>query len=112
MSVLIKGMEVPTRCEKCQFFIWKRVVGQYCAVASDITFHVTIDGMDVVYERNGNCPLIEVPEPHGRIIDTGSWTFPTLYRNPSNDYMYGWNACLKSVHQQPTIIPASGDGET
>ena len=48
-----------------------------------------------------------VPVPlHGRMIDVDSKTFPTLHRNPSNDYMKGWNACLRSVQQQPTIIEA------
>lgn len=53
---------------------------------------------------------IPVP-PHGRLIDADSKTFPTLHRNPSNDYMKGWNACLRSVQQQPTIIPVEeGEG--
>lgn len=68
MSLLIKGMEMPTRCGQCRFFAWSRGVGQHCAVDSDITFHATIDGMDVKYERNGDCPLVPVP-PHGRLID-------------------------------------------
>lgn len=50
-------------------------------------------------------------QPHGRLIDGDSKTFPTLHRNPSNDYMKGWNACLRSVQQQPVIIPEDG-GET
>ena len=44
--------------------------------------------------------------PHGRLIDADKNTFPTPHRNPSNDYMKGWNACLHSVQQQPTVIPA------
>jgi len=44
---------------------------------------------------------------HGRLIDADSKTFPTPHRNPSNDYMKGWNACLRSVQQQPIIIPAN-----
>ena len=68
MSVLIRGMEMPTSCGECKFFAWKRGVGQHCAVDDRITFHATIDGMDVAYERNGNCPLVPVPD-HGRLID-------------------------------------------
>lgn len=49
----------------------------------------------------------EQVQSHGKLIDADSKTFPTLHRNPSNDYMKGWNACLRSVQQQPTIIPAS-----
>ena len=68
MSILIKGMEMPKGCGDCRFFAWSRGVGQHCAVAPSITFHPTIDGMDVKYERNGDCPLIPIP-PHGRLID-------------------------------------------
>ena len=68
MSILIKGMEMPKNCGWCKFFAWERGVGQYCAVDDRITFHATIDGMDVAYERNGNCPLVYVP-PHGALID-------------------------------------------
>ena len=68
MGVYIKGMDMPTSCGKCRFFAWTRGIGQHCAVAPDITFHATIDGMDVNYERIGDCPLVSVP-PHGRLID-------------------------------------------
>lgn len=50
--------------------------------------------------------VMTIPEPHGRLIDADKNTFPTPHRNPSNDYMKGWNACLHSVQQQPTVIPA------
>ena len=68
MSVFVKGMEMPQCCEECRFFAWKRGVGQHCAVDDRITFHATLDGFDVGYERNGDCPLVLVP-PHGRLID-------------------------------------------
>lgn len=56
--------------------------------------------------RGKDCPLGDVPTPHGKLIDADKNTFPTPHRNPSNDYMKGWNACLHSVQQQPTVIPA------
>ena len=60
MSVLIKGMERPKSCEKCQFFVWSLGVGQHCAVAPNITFYAVMDGMDVSYKCYGDCPLIEM----------------------------------------------------
>lgn len=65
-EVLIR-MKMPQCCEECRFFAWKRGVGQHCAVDDRITFHATLDGFDVGYERNGDCPLIEIPK-HGRLI--------------------------------------------
>ena len=43
---------------------------------------------------------------HGRLIDVDSKTFPTAHRNESNDYMKGWNACLRSIKGQQTIVPS------
>lgn len=68
MSVLIKNMEMPQNCGECKFFAWKRGVGTHCAIDDSITFHPTLYGLDVRYEKNGNCPLVPVP-PHGRLID-------------------------------------------
>lgn len=63
MSVLVKGMEMPTTCCNCKFrepFI----DFAYCHLAE----------MDMEYEESDNCrhpdcPLIEIPTPHGRLID-------------------------------------------
>ena len=68
MSEVLIRMKMPQCCEECRFFAWKRGVGQHCAVDDRITFHATLDGFDVGYERNGDCPLVSVP-PHGRLID-------------------------------------------
>ena len=35
-----------------------------------------------------------------RYIDVDRSSFPTPHRQELNDYMKGWNACLKSVLQQ------------
>lgn len=37
-----------------------------------------------------------------RYIDVERYSFPTLHQKEANDYMKGWNTCLKSVLQQPT----------
>ncbi len=34
-------------------------------------------------------------------IDTERDSFPTFHQKEINDYMKGWNTCLKSVLQQP-----------
>ena len=37
-----------------------------------------------------------------RYIDVDRYSFPTLHNKELNDYMKGWNTCLKSVLQQLT----------
>ena len=103
MSILIKDMEMPQSCGDCKFFAWKRGVGQHCAVDDGITFHATIDGMDVAYERNGNCPLVPVP-PHGRLIDADALLRDNrsafVDRDGYPEFSYS------AVTDAPTIIPA------
>ena len=64
MSVLIKGMEMPKGCIVCPF--------------KDIGMHTMTQCMLVAgwvkYADDGNgipdaCPLVEVPTPHGALID-------------------------------------------
>lgn len=91
-DILIRGMEMPE---------------------DGSCFQIVIDDDGNIYPTVEKCIMkigsiataVSIPS-HGRTIDTDSKTFPTLHRNPSNDYMKGWNACLRSVQQQPTIIPA------
>ena len=49
-------------------------------------------------EKPDNCPLIYFPK-NATIIIAEPGTFPTLFRDDLNDYMKGWNACLRSVMQ-------------
>lgn len=96
MSEVLIRMKMPKCCEECQFFTWKRGVGQHCAVDDRITFNTTLDGFDVGYERNGECPLIPV-SPHGRLIDADALCEGRV----SNDNVV---ICAKAA---PTIIPSS-----
>ena len=107
MSILILDMEMPKNCYGCPFFkqvdYWNKKdeadILSKCKRTGEFTW-------ESVNRFLPNCPLVPVPE-HGRLIDADRKTFPTPHRSPSNDYMKGWNACLRSVQQQPTIIPAS-----
>ena len=107
MSEVLIRMKMPKCCEECRFFAWKRGVGQHCAVDDRITFHATLDGFDVGYERNGDCPLVPVP-PHGRLIDADA-----LDKQIYNDIplkVFGNIARMAEmrniVFNAPTIIPA------
>ena len=111
MSILIKGMEKPTRCGKCRFFVWSPGVGQHCVIATGITFHATIDGMDVTYERNGICPLVELP-PHGRLIDADALNALIDQSYPMTDRYdvhNGYAICQELIKLLHTIIEAEAD---
>lgn len=57
--------------------------------------------------RMDNCPLVEVPTPHGRLIDIRSvedGKFVTV----GDDYQRWWNGALESViDNAPTVIEGS-----
>ena len=59
MSVLIKGMKMPKNCGVCP------VEHYECMLLGDTYVMQYFDGD----ERHPYCPLIEVPTPHGRLID-------------------------------------------
>ena len=111
MSVLIKGMDMPANCGECKFFAWKQGVGNHCAIDESITFHATLDGLDVRYEKNGNCPLVPIPQ-HGRLIDA-EW-LKQLYDDPAygedmSRYHVAIPVILANIEDAPTIIGAEGE---
>lgn len=52
MSVLIKGIAMPKSCWDCELF--------FCSLK---------DRLKHIEDRNPDCPLVEIPTPHGRLID-------------------------------------------
>ena len=50
MSILIKGMEMPESCDTCFLSKWDTCNERFYCMFDD-------------------CPLVEVPVPHGRLID-------------------------------------------
>ena len=67
MSILIKGMEMPTRCAVCVLCDLR--YGTKCKITK--MSYYDSEG----YPRGGYnnrpdwCPLVEIPEPHGDLID-------------------------------------------
>ena len=60
MSILIKGMEMPHNCEECGLTSHRPEGLGLCHILHKQCNYDT---------RPKDCPLVEVPEPHGRLID-------------------------------------------
>jgi len=86
MSILIKGMEMPT--EGGTIVVYK-ISGKYFAARA---------GKEELF------PLRPVPD-HGRLIDADALRTDWL-ENGENEYVYDTNAFLDSIDSAPTIIPA------
>lgn len=62
MSVLIKGMEMPKTCDYCKFHE-PFLDFAYCDLGE-----MDMEYKDIVNRRHPDCPLVEIPTPHGRLI--------------------------------------------
>ena len=89
MGVYIKGMVMPHDCDSCK--------------VSDILDCTLWKPMDIG-ERHPECPLVEVPTPHGRLIDEDEITaYSYLERNDEE---------VESLDEFPTVIEAEGSNDT
>jgi hypothetical protein len=62
MSVLVKGWSIPPHgCLGCYFR-----TNMYCGL---LTKNDRVWEYAERYERPSHCPLVEVPTPHGRLVD-------------------------------------------
>ena len=89
MSVYIKGMEMPTKCEECEWSTTDRSGFFGCRLTGNIVIRKREK------DRPDWCPLVHVPE-HGRLIDADALCEGRV----SNDNVV---ICAKAA---PTIIPA------
>ena len=99
MDVLIKGMKMPKEgCKDC-LLVKRKGVFDICPFLKR-----EVDGN---VERGGKplaCPLIEVPTPHGRLID-GDMLESLIYERLSDlDYKADTFDILRTVQEMSTII--------
>ena len=94
MSVIVKGMEMPKNCWECSLSDIDDDYGR-CCLYSGIAC-LTIG-------RQDNCPLVEIPTPHGRLIDADKLARDTIY----NKYI---TETILSI--APTVIEAEGSEVT
>lgn len=102
MSILIKGMGMPTSCLNC--FLsrsgCRAVLKRMRAMEAGTWIPANY--------RHDDCPLVSVPTPHGRLIDETNilkvfskevWGFHT-------DFAKGIQSVLTEINAAPTIIQA------
>lgn len=90
MSVLIKGMRMPENCSECPVAL----CGKYCRI------NRTNATTRVIPIRPEHCPLVELPEHHGRLIDADVLVAESLV-----DGAYGY-VNTKEIYDAHTIVEA------
>ena len=118
MSVYVKGMKMPESCGECKMHflssdsyvccqITDRIpksVDRFCDSKTDLDARKK-SIMSV--KRQEWCPLVEVPEPHGRLIDADS-----LNLDYEVEMADDWNTAheiANCVKYAPTVIEAEDE---
>ena len=91
MFVIVKGMKIPERCAECPFRLaWCRE-----------TFYMDI--------RPPQCPLVELPKEHGRLIDAdklrSNYSQPNDMTDPQQ-VLFHITGIWAEIDCMPTIIEA------
>ena len=98
MSILIKGKDKPTSCIACMYSRASIRNVEWCVLTEK--------------DLPCDCPIIEVPTPHGRLIDSDE--FDERIRQAggmceeelTEDFKDGVQTVLAMLKTQTTIIPA------
>ena len=105
MSILIKGMEMPTCCYECQM-AKRNGINIICPVAHE---QFSVADTNILYHRLDNCPLVPVP-PHGDLIDR-YWLIDIalhlMNTAKNDDIANGVKWLWQYIIDTPAIIPAS-----
>ena len=107
MSVLIKGMKMPEKCGSCDLF--HAELPMHCTVVKG---HKTV-GAPYGMPRPYWCPLVEVPEPHGDLIDRDALNIGEYEREDDDTgtleiSLGGLLDLYHKIKDAPTIIEAKG----
>lgn len=108
MSVIVKGMEMPKNCWECSLSDIDDDFGR-CCLYSGIAC-LTIG-------RQDNCPLVEIPTPHGRLIDATFEEnhYASMLLNPTPDVTEQDKRIAKDIvfalQMAKTVIEAEGSEE-
>ena len=105
MSVLVKGMKMPETCIQCPMQF-----GGWCYVSPPEIDERVAPTVDEAVEQGKPdwCPLVEVPTPHGRLIDRDAFEKDlalNVYDNKRKTMSYPTVVC-NTILKTPTIIEA------
>ena len=103
MSVIVKGMEMPTCCECCEVESFEQnsdgyIIDSWCPAISDVQSTIKIRRES----RHPLCPLAPLPEKHGRLIDADAMKRVWMGARIDGDIGVLLDA-------RPTVVEAEGE---
>ena len=105
MGIYIKLLKAPASCCKCRFSRWSNY-GQ-CYMCNVCEKPITKLSSEYESTKPDWCPLVEIPEPHGRLIDADALE-PDILPDWDGVHVPDDGYSLKCVRNAPTIIEAEG----
>ena len=110
MSVIVKGMTMPENCAMCERWSICECLKEYKDYESIL---YAVDDGDLV--RADECPLVEIPTSHGRLIDATFEEnhYASMLLNPTPDVTVEdrkkAKAIIDALHMARTVIEAEGE---
>ena len=110
MSVIIPNMKMPMSCLACPLaremfgclvcvgFFKENLIGRR-------VYKIDLKESDTDFNRPDWCPLVPIPEGHGRLVDADALVADTSFFD-GDDWYYGYSA--KQIQNAPTILEAEG----
>ena len=101
-SVLVKGMKMPENCNKCPMESLELYDSRFgfangfykCAFLNQSVEDVMYHG------RLSDCPLVELPDKHGRLVDAGECA-EYFWEHLDDNGMAG---AMNAINEMPTIV--------
>lgn len=100
MSVIVKGMEMPENCEQC---VLQSDAGFCLAMPKNFCGYTETD------KRADFCPLVALPDKHGRLVDADELIIDLMDRGLEGIQTDDFAEIQQTVMEQPTIVEAEGE---
>lgn len=110
MSIIIKDMQMPSECRMCPLcrYFYSTGITKCMLMQTPLAE----DYKTIRFEgRHKDCPLVELPEKHGRLIDADAYV---SMMEEKCDYAksldpYVLSICRGGIKLMPTIVEAEGE---
>ena len=113
-DILIRGMEMPKTCCQCDLKNYDPEIRWDENGIEQIGAWVCKRTREIIWntQRGENCPLVPLPDGHGRLIDADdlidemalAWDYDQITNAE-------WTGIREWLNHSPTIVPAEGGGE-
>ena len=100
MAVIVKGMEMPKDCRECMMQVYYSSEKTWCKPVDRL---LSEDYKPIPFDGKPDwCPLVELPEKHGRLIDADEIYF-SMTNSTDQDI------AEEAIRETPTVIEAEGE---